>query len=57
MHDFNVDIEHITRVEGHGNIVIDIKDGEIRELRLDIVESPRFFEAMTHLAFRAIPSR
>ena len=47
MHDFNVDIEHITRVEGHGNIVIDIKDGEIRELRLDIVESPRFFEAMT----------
>jgi len=46
MHDFNVDIEHITRVEGHGNVVIDVKAGEIRELRLDIVESPRFFEAM-----------
>lgn len=46
MHDFNVDIEHITRVEGHGNVVIDVKKGEIRELRLDIVESPRFFEAM-----------
>ena len=46
MHDFNIDIEHITRVEGHGNVVIDVKAGEIRELRLDIVESPRFFEAM-----------
>ncbi|MEE8191093.1 MAG: Ni/Fe hydrogenase subunit alpha [Candidatus Scalindua sediminis] len=46
MHDFNVNIEHITRVEGHGNIVIDVKDGNIKELRLDIIESPRFFEAM-----------
>jgi sulfhydrogenase subunit alpha len=46
MHDFNVNIEHITRVEGHGNIVIDVKEGNIKELRLDIIESPRFFEAM-----------
>ncbi len=46
MHDFNVDIKHITRVEGHGNIVIDVKGGDIKELRLDIIESPRFFEAM-----------
>ncbi|GAX59840.1 nickel-dependent hydrogenase large subunit [Candidatus Scalindua japonica] len=46
MHDFHVGIEHITRVEGHGNIIIDVKEGEIRELRMDIVESPRFFEAM-----------
>ncbi len=46
MHDFNVDIKHITRVEGHGNIIIDVKGGKIRELRMDIVESPRFFEAM-----------
>ncbi|MCP4267277.1 MAG: Ni/Fe hydrogenase subunit alpha, partial [Candidatus Brocadiaceae bacterium] len=41
-----VGIEHITRVEGHGNIIIDVKEGKIRELRMDIVESPRFFEAM-----------
>lgn len=46
MHDLHVNIEHITRVEGHGNVVINVKDGEIQELRLDIVESPRFFEAM-----------
>lgn len=46
MHDLNVDIKHITRVEGHGNIIIDVKGGKIRELRMDIIESPRFFEAM-----------
>lgn len=41
-----IDIHHITRVEGHGNVVIDIKKGVIKELRLDIIESPRFYEAM-----------
>ena len=46
MHDLHVNIEHITRVEGHGNIVINVKEGKIQELRLEIVESPRFFEAM-----------
>lgn len=46
MHDYHLHLEHITRVEGHGNIVINIKKGQIEELRLDIVESPRFFEAM-----------
>lgn len=42
----NININHITRVEGHGNIVIDIKKGVIKKLRFDIVESPRFYEAM-----------
>jgi len=43
-HDIN--IKHITRVEGHGNIVLNIREGRIEELRLEIVESPRFFEVM-----------
>ncbi len=46
MHDYHLHLKHITRVEGHGNVVINIKKGRIEELRLDIVESPRFFEAM-----------
>lgn len=46
MHNIHEHIEHITRVEGHGNLVINIQDGKIKELRLDIVEAPRFFEAM-----------
>jgi len=41
-----VDVHHITRVEGHGNIKVDIQNGVIKECSLDIVEAPRFFEAM-----------
>ncbi len=39
-------VEEVCRVEGHGNIVLNAKDGTIEELRLEITESPRFFEAM-----------
>ncbi len=46
MRDISVNVEHIARVEGHGNVVLSVKNGEIKELRLDIVESPRFFEVM-----------
>jgi len=42
----NINVEYITRVEGHGNIVINIKNGQLETCRLDIVESPRFFEGM-----------
>lgn len=42
----NVDVHYITRVEGHGNIKVDVQNGEIKECILDIVEAPRFFEAM-----------
>jgi len=46
MTNVNVNVHHLTRVEGHGNIVVDVKNGELKECRLEIVESPRFFEAM-----------
>jgi sulfhydrogenase subunit alpha len=42
----NVNVHHLTRVEGHGNIVVDVKNGELLKCQLDIVEAPRFFEAM-----------
>ena len=41
-----VNVEYLTRVEGHGNIVVNVKDSKLEECRLDIVESPRFFEGM-----------
>lgn len=44
--DLNINIREITRVEGHGNIVIDIRNGRVKELKLEIIESPRFFEVM-----------
>ena len=40
-----VDVKQVTRVEGHGNISVNIRDGAITRLELQIVESPRFFEA------------
>lgn len=44
--DIRVDVHHIARVEGHGNIVVDVKSGELKDVKLEVVESPRFFEAM-----------
>ena len=42
----SIDIHHLTRVEGHGNIKISIKDGKVEEATWEVVETPRFFEAM-----------
>jgi sulfhydrogenase subunit alpha len=44
--DFSVHVEHVTRVEGHGNIILDVKNGRIEKLQWNVVEAPRFFEAM-----------
>ncbi len=40
----NINVHHVTRVEGHGNIVLNAKNGKIEECRFDVVEAPRFFE-------------
>ena len=42
----NVDVHHLTRVEGHGNIVVDVQNGEVTKCEWQVVEAPRFFEAM-----------
>ena len=44
--DLNINVHHLTRVEGHGNIVVDMKNGVLEKAELDIVEAPRYFEAM-----------
>ncbi|MDP2892410.1 MAG: Ni/Fe hydrogenase subunit alpha [Bacillota bacterium] len=41
-----VDVQYLTRIEGHGNIVVNVRNGKLEECKLDIVESPRFFEGM-----------
>ncbi|MBN1456509.1 MAG: Ni/Fe hydrogenase subunit alpha [Sedimentisphaerales bacterium] len=42
----NIKVKHITRVEGHGNIVVNIKDGSVEKCQWQVPEAPRFFEAM-----------
>jgi sulfhydrogenase subunit alpha len=41
-----VNVHHITRVEGHGNIHVNIKAGVVETCQWSIPEAPRFFEAM-----------
>ena len=59
--EFSIDIEHVTRVEGHGNIVLDVKNGNIEKLQWQVSEAPRFFEAMLrgrpYTELRTITSR
>ncbi len=42
----NINVHQVTRLEGHGNIVLSASDGKIEELKWVVTESPRFFEAM-----------
>jgi len=61
MTDTHIHIHHVTRVEGHGDLTVTIKNGVLSEVRFSVVEAPRFFEAffrqrtyreVTHLASR-----
>ena len=42
----NVNVHHVTRVEGHGNIVVNATDGKVEKVEWQVPEAPRFFEAM-----------
>ena len=42
----NIDIKHLTRVEGHGNIIVNVNNGTIEKCQWQVPESPRFFEAL-----------
>ena len=41
-----VAVHHVTRVEGHGNIYVNMRKGVIEKCEWRIPEAPRFFEAM-----------
>ena len=42
----DINVRHVTRVEGHGNIVVRASDGVIEKNEWQVPEAPRFFEAM-----------
>lgn len=42
----DINVHHVTRIEGHGNIVLKASDGTIEKLEWQVPEAPRFFEAM-----------
>jgi coenzyme F420-reducing hydrogenase alpha subunit len=41
-----LNVEHVARIEGHGDITIQIEGGKVSEVRLDVTEPARFFETM-----------
>ncbi|MDQ7784596.1 MAG: Ni/Fe hydrogenase subunit alpha [Desulfomonilaceae bacterium] len=42
--DAKINVHHLTRVEGHGDIVAEIRDGRLEDVKFAVVEAPRFFE-------------
>ncbi len=42
----DINVKHVTRVEGHGNIVVRARDGVIEKNEWQVPEAPRYFEAM-----------
>jgi coenzyme F420-reducing hydrogenase alpha subunit len=42
----DVALHYVTRVEGHGNIYVNVQKGVIEKCEWSIPEAPRFFEAM-----------
>jgi len=39
-------VEHVARIEGHGTITVNVENGTVGEIRMDIVEPARYFESM-----------
>ena len=39
-------VDHIARVEGHGNVHVAINDGVVETVEINVVEPARFFESM-----------
>jgi coenzyme F420-reducing hydrogenase alpha subunit len=37
-------VDHVTRVEGHGNILAALEDGQVKQALFQVVEANRFFE-------------
>lgn len=46
MKDGKIAVHYLTRVEGHGNIHVEIEGGRLKSYQWEVPEAPRFFEAM-----------
>jgi sulfhydrogenase subunit alpha len=42
----SIAVEGLSRVEGEGSLRVEVRDGVVEEVALDIFEPPRFFEAL-----------
>lgn len=44
MHNFDINIENLTKMEGHANLDVSVKDGKVEYVKLKITENQRFYE-------------
>ncbi len=41
-----IDVEHLARIEGHGNVHVVVEDGAVKTVEMNVVEPARLFESM-----------
>lgn len=46
MKDKTIRVDYLARVEGEGSLLVKIKGGKVQDVKLKIIEPPRFFEAL-----------
>lgn len=44
--EININMNQVTRIEGHANIIVQAKNGTVEKIEWQVSESPRLFEAM-----------
>ncbi len=44
MHSFDITIENLSKMEGHANLNVKIRDGKVQDVEFQILESKRFYE-------------
>ncbi len=44
MHNFDIEIERISKIEGHGNLSLKVRNGKVEDVKLKITENRRFYE-------------
>ncbi|MBU7013897.1 MAG: Ni/Fe hydrogenase subunit alpha [Theionarchaea archaeon] len=45
MSEIAIKVDHLTRVEGHGNIILNARDGIVEKVQWQVTEAPRMFES------------
>src|SRR3989344_1056314 len=41
-----ISLNHITKIEGHANLFVEVDNGKIKECRLSSIEGSRYFEGL-----------
>lgn len=55
-HDLDISIDKISKIEGHADLDIKVRDGEVREVNLRVMENQRFYtQAVQGKSIMAVP--